>query len=1585
MHGSYKGSFGNPVSAVEFASLFAADGAVMPTRIHNFLTLGPFVLETGGAAETEFLYERHKVLNCDYLASSGGEANAAPYRGQPVQNDYYGEDTLYWQQQETGFGSLDFRGPAYEKAIFVTQQRNCVSYAAFYVDCEKAERAILCYENSGCIVYHNGVLVDSQPYGRMKGLSSTGHQVALNLLPGRNLILFKIRTGYICDSLDHNMRHCSLYPPITGAGSLAAVHCGAIGCFVGTEEEPRQVLQGFVGAFARCKGGSLSYAAKGFTETIEIPAMRAGECKLVRFTVPAETKQSETEVFVTLSDADGQKSEGSFVTDTIPYNGFAGTEHVFSDFHFDTTYHQEQRVYAMGAIHITKTMIEELQRDPNFKATLSEVDYLHPYYSLYPEHRAALKAAFTDARAEADCFYNQPNDLTSSGEGFVRNMVYGQFYHRDVLGRITTVYAPGDVFGHFNQMSQVCKKGGCNGTDWGKYVLGLDQLFHHVSPDGTQLLYSKGVGMDTALRLGIRDAGSSSQILPTVPDYPNEGDSSWMRETLSGAAYSFNSAFMDGIIEAEQEQITQQGASKIEYCSRDLTPHHAGVLLSRTDFKQANRLGENLLITAEKFAAIASYYGAQYPEKALDKAWRQILCAQHHDSITGTNNEISFVDLMIEYREALELAAEIIDQSVAFLQSGVALTQVEFPVFVFNPHTWARQEPCEALLPAFAKEGGWALFDTQGGQYAFDCVGETAQGVRALFCPKAPALGYQVYYLRKAQTAKKCCCCEDANEIENEFFSLRVEPKQGGGIVSLLDKRTNKQVLEQGADGPANRVVVLREVPERMETQHEFYTTGHKLLSSDYCAEVQKECGVNYQRLIITVKLDVVAKVRQVISLYSGSDRVDMETVVEDYQAKDDLFTLTFPVNLRGAKPVYDDRFAPHVTGRSEKKLSFQTHQYIMFSHTQVAPANQWFELGSTVQLSFGGQGDINLGMTALIRPDQPTLKSCADALLHTLTQKAIPVTLYDDVEQAGRGGKLVHFNEDLRNTDSRFVLSLTGVDNEYEEKLLSQLDSAVRTEFEQSLRSKGSAVLFVRDADNLWQKSIDVLLIKADSEELLQERLAALDAQWAAGWKADIADAVTACEVGETEEYGVALLNTGTIACSVETGNLMNMMLFHTAEFYGNNGKVTGGEELVPEQKTHKFTYALYPHSGSYREAQVYRKAMECNDPLFSRAGKAEAAAQQTLPESAAFLSCSEGFLVTSCKAGGYPLAKLQGAFGTLEQRGFAVRGFEIDGIEQPVTLQFGFPIAGAESANLLEEECCPLATEQESFCVPVGSHSIETYLVQPQGVPAQIGDAVLGAQREPVEPTFIRSWEHDLGTMPMGYLAVAGFISRKVEQLDDLQFATTLSIVNNRSDRRAKGVLQFSVTGGFTTQQSAFAYDLDPGASQVFPVTVQKTEKDAKGLLRLEFSDDGQVFEDVYEVGDFSPRAELRIEQEQVVVTVINETQQALWGELSLATPIETWALDGKNPFALGDITPRTQKVEVAVGERIEYNFPITHNPPAGIFDAFYAAAKLMVNGRIYFAFGQRKGERHNFWSSQIRDKINAENGSLRQLLLL
>ena len=1527
MSTDYRQSLGNNVAAVRLESLPAVG-------IEGFMVLGPFVEKTDGAFETEYFYEREKILAIDYLAGSGGEAAQAPFVGQAVRNDYYGRDPLKWRYTTLNDnGSVRLRVGAesdYEKALFVTEQRNCVSYAALYVDCERESRAVINLETSGSNLYLNGELIDAAPYGRVKGLDTMGRSVAVTFRAGRNLLMVKVRVGYIADGLDMAV-FCTILPVVAGAGSLGVTAPFPTGAYFGTAEAPRQMFPVIVGAFGDTPGGALTYSAAGFEEKIEIPAMQSGACEVLRLSVPVKEAGQERIAYSL------EGVTGTFDVALTPHHGTEGTEHVFSDFHFDTTYHQEQRTYAMGALHITAQMMERLREDPNFKAILSEVDYLHPFYSMYPAYRSALKEMFEAGRAEADCFYNQPNDLTSSGEGLVRNLIYGQLYHRDVLGRITPVFAPGDVFGHPNQMSQICRKGGCTSALWGKFVQGLDAVFHHVSPDGVDLIHSKGLGWDTAKRLGLRhfsNAGWSKNYMTT---YTRSGDTDWMKGTANTARFSVFSEMMDGVIEDDKRALEENGAAKLEYTARDLTTHHAGVLLTRTDFKQANRLAENLLVTAEKFSAIAALYGAEYPEKALDKAWRQLLCAQHHDSVTGTNNEISFVDLMIEYREAVELAAQIVDKAVAFLASGVKAGGN--PVFVFNPLTHDRRDFVAAL--------GRAV--------------------------KVPALGYAVFTPESDELT-----ADDGSAIENEFFKITVDAKLGGGITSIYDKKNQREVVNLGEDGPANRIVVLKEVNERAEEQHEIYTTGHKLFSSDYPAEVRREKTRAFQRLIVHVNLDIVAGVRQEITLYRGVDRIDMKTVVEDYQSRDDLFTLTFPVNARGGKPVYEDRYAPHVCCAGRKKLSFQTHQWAMFSHSTLAPAVNWMELGPTVKIDLG-KGDVNIGMTALIRPDVPAMVRSADALLKALAKKAIPVTPYNDVETTGRYAKLVHFNEDLRTADTRFVLCVEGVANEYEGKLLSGLKANLRQRFENQLAKKGVALLFTRDSDNLWSKPMDVLLVKAQTQAQLDEYLDGIARELAAGSVLRLKDAVLAEAPGFTEDYGVSIFNKGTISCSVEPGNLMNMMLFHTANFYGNAGNVTGGEQMVPERKTHCFTYALYPHRGDYRQARVFTKANEFNNELIAVTGIAQAE-NAFLPEKKSFIRCPEDFVITAIKAGGYPMARMEADHGSIHGRGLTIRGFEANGVDTQARITFDFDIGGVQATDLLDENAKPVRSGRRSFAAAAPSHSIETFAVEVPDTLPKIGNAKLGPDGEPVQPVYVRPWEYDLGSMPMGYFGFVGGISRKVERLSDTETRFTVFFANNHPDAGVTGTAKLALPEGFRCAEATdIAYCVAPQGLQTFGITVTKPAAGAQGIMRLLYSDDGQDFEDIYEFGCFKPELALRIEGGRVLAEVTNRTGERLNGEISLATPFETWEYGSHNRSALGNIGPRTLKIDVPANSSTQVAFEA--QVPEDV--AFWAAAKLMVGGRIVFGYAEKRGPRHNFHSGDIGRRF--VGGSVRALLEL
>lgn len=1544
----------------------SAEKPIPFNRVMDFMVTGPFVLETDGSFEAEHLYQRDKLLLEDYLASDGGEKNIIPMLGQKVINPYYGPEYYTWEKGFIKWNQLRFDNEeeACDQALFVTEQHNAVFYAAFYVDCDRDEVAVLSHEDSGCAIYVNGELTDFQPFGVVKGLWSMGHQCIVRFKKGRNLVLFKLRPGYIADSIEISISGCVLFPAIAHTDGLFVTSPTLTAAYAGTSEQPKQLFPFFVAAQKDIPSATIHCAG----QEISLNNLKANEVRMLRLAIDA-TENESTNKTEPLTVTVGNESVAVPMHFTVsPYDGFTGNEHVFSDFHFDTTYTLHQRAYAMGAFHITKAVVERLIENPDFKATLSEIDYLHPYYTLFPHHRDAIRSAFADNRAESDCFYNQPNDLTSSGEAFVRNLVYGQLYHRDVLGRISTVYAPGDVFGHFSQMTQVCKKGGCNYLKWGKPMLGVDQLFRHVSPDGSVLLHDKNFGRQDASRFQVSGSGPSGEALNFIEAYPRVGDSDWMKDTVSHVRFSVFSDLAKDVLQSDKENIDRGKGNLIDYTSRDLTQHHSGVLLTRTDFKQANRLCENLLIMAEKFAAIAFLYGASYPELTLDKAWRQLLCAQHHDSVTGTNNEISFVDLMIEYRECAILAESVLNDAARFIASGVRTADAKNAVFIFNPCTWDRKGGCTFSLPESFTGRFAVLTDKNGKEYPVEI-----QGSKGFFLPdKVPACGYAMYRLREVDSEVNAHVFGKDNTIANTRFTVTVDPQKGGGIVSIYDKKLRREFVDS-TKGFANQIHVLKEIHNRMEPQHEFYTTGHRMDSSDYTARITSDKCPLYQKLTVRVKLDVVAVVVQEITLYKGSEQVDFRTYIEDYQSEDDLFTVTFPMNVHSGAVVYDDRFAPHVSTRSKKYLSFQTHQYASFSGCRILPVGNWFGVGPSVRADFS-DGSIHIGMTALIRKEH--LTDCGNKLLMALSKKAIPVTPYLDTEQHG-GMKIIHFNEDVYETDTRFVLCTAGDSNLYAEKIRTNLPGALRRQADKKMNKDGVSLIYIRDNDNAYQKPIDTVLITGRDTDALNIFVDSLCAQLNAGSAVDLSEAILADTVPPCDNFGAVLLNSGNISCSVEDESTLNMMLFHTAAFYGNQGKVTGQKEMVPEQKTHVFTYALCPHKDSYREAQIYKKAYEYNETLFAVTDITPAAGAY-LPQSKSFLRSSGSFSITAFKAAGYPMANMTKTNFPCEKRGLNVRGFETDGLNGKAKIQTGFTLLSAENTDLLDEQPKALATRSTGFSFDTAPHSIETFRLHP-APENPFGAVGIEDKQEFISPVYTRSWEHDLGSMPMGYLKFAATLNKKPLPVDETHTVIELNVSNNSIDENVQKTLRIESSEGITVDRTQVDVSLSEGESCCLPLHVTLDKPGRKGQVKLYYDFAGQTFTDVYEFGYFNPEVNLKIDGNEIICCVSNPTDQVLEGALHIATPFETWGL-GNN--ALGNISPAAHSVRLLPFGKAEYRFTADMKNET-CFNAYWAAVKLCCNGRIHFAFDALHGPRHNIWAHEFINVIHADNGSIQKIL--
>ena len=82
-------------------------------------------------------------------------------------------------------------------------------------------------------------------------------------------------------------------------------------------------------------------------------------------------------------------------------------------------------------------------------------------------------------------------------------------------------------------------------------------------------------------------------------------------------------------------------------------------------------------------------------------------------------------------------------------------------------------------------------------------------------------------------------------------------------------------------------------------------------------------------------------------------------------------------------------------------------------------------------------------------------------------------------------------------------MLSVNGVENRYENELLSRLTQKDAEKFNRYLENKGIAVLYIKDSDNVFNKPIDVILIKAANIEILNTYLDKIKKAYSAGYAA--------------------------------------------------------------------------------------------------------------------------------------------------------------------------------------------------------------------------------------------------------------------------------------------------------------------------------------------------------------------------------------------------------------------------------------------------------------------------------------------------
>jgi alpha-mannosidase len=173
----------------------------------------------------------------------------------------------------------------------------------------------------------------------------------------------------------------------------------------------------------------------------------------------------------------------------------------------------------------------------------------------------------------------------------------------------------------------------------------------------------------------------------------------------------------------------------------------------------------------------------------------------------------------------------------------------------------------------------------------------------------------------------------------------------------------------------------------------------------------------------------------------------------------------------------------------------------------------------------------------------------------------------------------------------------------------------------------------------------------------------------------------------------GLSLLNDGKYGFDVK-GTVMRMSVIHGATY----------PDPEADRGRHEFVYSLYPHTGTWREADTVRRGYEINVPLLVRAGMTH---KGSLPAEHAFFKIAPSNVILST-------LKMESGYNS---RNIIIRLYEAFGRKTEARISFPWPVT-AEETDLIERPVNDPSLFQSSgpaneIAVPMRAWEIKTIRV--------------------------------------------------------------------------------------------------------------------------------------------------------------------------------------------------------------------------------------------------------------------------------
>lgn len=539
----------------------------------------------------------------------------------------------------------------------------------------------------------------------------------------------------------------------------------------------------------------------------------------------------------------------------------------------------------------------------------------------------------------------QPDCNIPGGESFVRQALYGQRYFREKFGVMATTGYNVDSFGHHGMLPQLLGKAGLR-----RYVFlrpmphekGLPgRLFWWQSDDGSRVLAFRipfeyctwGKDLEQHIRRCAGELKPPFDELMCFYGVGNHGGGP-TRENIESIRRLNDDPDFPRLVFSDPDTFFEAIEARnlpIPVVHDELQHHASGCYAAHSGVKRWNRLAENRLIAAEKFAALAARLtGMPYPRGEFARAWKRVLFNQFHDTLAGTSLEAAYDDARDQFGEALAIADRAQNDAVQSILWAIDIPPQEGvrPLTVFNPHAWRSR--ANVAFQARGLPAAFALLDDEDRVVAVQDVQSwaTSGGQRRLtFTADLPPLGYRTYRIVPVDEAPAVESSLSATDhtLENRFFRLEIDP-QTGQIASLFDKRHHVEVFA----GPAARAVVIDDPSDTWS--HNVFRFQDEIGQFAATSVRLVESGPVLATLRVTSAFGA-STLAQDFTLYDDLAQIDVRVSV-DWRERHKLLKLRFPVNQIFMRAVYEIPY-----GHIERETTGDEE-----------PGQSWLDLSGTVR-----------------------------------------------------------------------------------------------------------------------------------------------------------------------------------------------------------------------------------------------------------------------------------------------------------------------------------------------------------------------------------------------------------------------------------------------------------------------------------------------------------------------------------------------------------------------------------------------------------------------------------------------------------